>query len=110
MSSPDTGRHDRLASLPRARALGVEVPVARSRRARLLGLTRLDRSEAGAGLLIERCQSVHTFGMRFPLDLYFLDARRRPLACRRVVGPRRVVGLRRAAHVLELPSPHEPRD
>ena len=82
---------------------GVEVPVALGLRARLLGLSHLDREEAGPGLLIPRCARVHTFGMRFALDLVFLDGALRPLAVRRAVPPggSPVVG---AAAVLELPS------
>src|SRR5947207_15891404 len=69
----------RLRGLPRSVALGVEVPVATRLPARLLGLALLDRDRAGAGLLIPRCSSVHTFGMRFALDLFFLDREGRPL-------------------------------
>jgi uncharacterized membrane protein (UPF0127 family) len=95
---------DRLRRLPRAPVAGACVRVAVGHRARLLGLARLDREEAGAGLLIPRCRSVHTFGMRFALDIVFLDAAGRPLAVRPGVPPRRVVFERRAAAVLELPA------
>jgi uncharacterized membrane protein (UPF0127 family) len=94
----------RLSRLRRRRVLACEVPVAAGLRARLLGLSRLEREEAGPGLLIPRCASVHTFGMRFALDLYFLDAGGRPLAVRRTVPPRRVVGCRGAVAVLEVPA------
>ena len=47
--------------------------VARSFRARLLGLAFLRRLPPDCGLLIPRCSSVHTFGMRFALDVVFLD-------------------------------------
>ncbi|HEX3173515.1 MAG TPA: DUF192 domain-containing protein [Solirubrobacterales bacterium] len=94
----------RLVCLPTAIALGREVPVATGLRARLLGLAGLDRDEAGGGLLIPCCASVHTFGMRFALDLHFLDERGRERSVRRDVGPRRVVSDRRAVAVLELPS------
>jgi uncharacterized protein len=94
----------RLNRLPRRRILTCEVPVAAGWRSRLLGLSHLDRERAGPGLLIPRCASVHTFGMRFALDLYFLDAAGRPLAVRRAVPPRRVVGCRDAVAVLELPA------
>ena len=83
---------------------GVEVPVAVGLRARLLGLSHLDLEQAGPGLLIPRCACVHTFGMRFALDLVFLDARLRPLSVRRSVAPRTLAGRRGAAAVLELPS------
>jgi uncharacterized membrane protein (UPF0127 family) len=79
-------------------------PVAESFRSRLLGLAWRDRTEAGPGLLIARCSSVHTFGMRFELDLYFLDRGGRVLAVRRRVPPRRVLWCRGASAVLEIPS------
>lgn len=94
---------NRLRRLPTARVLGREVRVARGFRARLLGLAGLRREQAGAGLLIPRCSSVHTFGMRFPLDLVFLDAHGREISSRRRVEPRRIAFDRRAAAVLELP-------
>lgn len=94
----------RLRSLPRRRVLGREVHVAESYRARLLGLAGLRRERAGAGLLLPRCASVHTFGMRFDLDLLFLDSDGRPLATRLAVPPCRLVWHRGAAAVLEIPS------
>ena len=94
----------RLRGLPSASVLGCEVVVAAGVRARLLGLAHLDRDRAGAGLLIPRCASVHTFGMRFPLDLHFLDEHGREISAWRGVGPRRVVSDRRASAVLEVPS------
>jgi uncharacterized membrane protein (UPF0127 family) len=79
-------------------------PVAADFRTRLLGLSRRRRSDAGPGLLIPRCSSVHTFGMRFELDLFFLDADGRVIAVRRKVPPRRVVWFRGASAVLEIPA------
>jgi uncharacterized protein len=78
--------------------------VALSRRARLLGLALLDRRAAGAGLLLPGCRSVHTFGMRFPLDLVFLDLELREVSLRHAVPPGRVAFERRAQAVLELPT------
>jgi uncharacterized membrane protein (UPF0127 family) len=94
----------RLRRLPGRRVLGHEVRVAAGLRARTLGLSGLPRSEAGAGLLIPRCASVHTFGMRFDLDLFFLDPEGRALAARLGVPPRRLVSHRAAAAVLEVPA------
>jgi uncharacterized membrane protein (UPF0127 family) len=88
--------------------MGIELdrlPVATGFRARLLGLSRRGRAQAGPGLLIPRCASVHTFGMRFPLDLYFLAADGRVLSVRRRVPPRRVAWQRGARAVAEVPSP-----
>lgn len=88
----------------RTLALGLEVAVARSRRARLLGLAGLRREAAPPGLLIPNCRSVHTFGMRFALDLYFLDAEGRVLDARLDLEPGRFAGCRGAASVLEIPA------
>ncbi len=93
----------RLRRLPRTVSLGREVPVARGPGARLHGLAHLDRERAGTGLLIPRCSAVHTFGMRFALDLVFLDGDGRPCSFRRAVPPRRLAWDRRASAVLELP-------
>jgi hypothetical protein len=84
--------------------LGAVYPVANTRTARLLGLARLEREEAGPGLLIPGCRSVHTFGMRFPLDVWFLGPYGEPLAVRRRLGRSRVVRHREAKAVLEVPT------
>jgi uncharacterized membrane protein (UPF0127 family) len=80
---------------------GVLVPVACDARSRLLGLALLDRSEAGRGLLIPDCSSVHSYGMRFPLLLAFLDEEGRLLSLRHL-PPRRFARYRGAAAVLEI--------
>jgi len=94
----------RFRGLPVVVVLRREVPVATGARVRLLGLSYLDRAEAGPGLLIPRCSSVHTFGMRFPLDLFFFDRDGAVLETRRSVPPFRIASCRGAASVLELPS------
>jgi uncharacterized membrane protein (UPF0127 family) len=94
----------RLRHLPVADVFGHEVPVAVGFCVRLLGLSHLDRERAGPGLLLPRCRNVHTFGMRFALDLVFLDRDGRPCSVRRGVPPRRLVWDRGASAVLELPA------
>jgi uncharacterized protein len=93
----------RLESLPRRFVGGHEVPVAVGFRARLLGLALLDRAVAGSGLLIPCCASIHTFGMRFALDIWFLDEDDEVLE-RLLVPPRRFAVHRGALSVLELPA------
>jgi hypothetical protein len=82
---------------------GRAVPVATTQLARLLGLALLAPRRAGDGLLIPRCRAVHTFGMRFPVHVVFLDRARRPISVRGALPPRRFASDWRAAAVLELP-------
>ena len=83
----------------------MDVIVARGPR-RLLGLIGRRSLPAGVALEIPRCRSVHTFGMRFALDLVWLDADRRVVRVDRAVPPCRVRSCRRARSVLELASHH----
>src|SRR4051794_17304734 len=95
----------RLQRLP-SRVLddGVVVHEATTLRARLLGLAWLCALPPGHALLIPDCRSVHTFGMRFPIDVTFLDERGRALRVERGVPARRVLVCRGAFAVLERPS------
>jgi uncharacterized membrane protein (UPF0127 family) len=97
--------HERFRGLPRRQIHGRAVPVATTFHSRLLGLAGLTREGAGAGLLIPRCASVHTFAMRFALDLVFLDGDDCELAVHLAVPPRRLVWVRGAAAVVEIPAP-----
>jgi catechol 2,3-dioxygenase-like lactoylglutathione lyase family enzyme len=72
--------------LDRTELLGFDIPVATTWLSRLLGLALLSPERAGAGLLIPRCRSVHTFGMLFPLDLLFLDREGRVVELRSSVA------------------------
>jgi uncharacterized protein len=94
----------RLRGLSVVSVVGRQVPVADRFWSRLLGLTLLDREQAGCGLYIPSCSSIHTFGMRFALDLHFVDRDLAVLATRRSVLPGRIITHRGAAGVVELPS------
>ncbi len=76
----------------------VEVPeTARERMRGLRGRKLLGPRE---GMLFERARSVHTFGMRAPIAVAFLDGDRRVIDIR-VVPPARLAWNLRARHVLE---------
>lgn len=92
----------RLAGLER-RPLpgGLALLVAGDRRSRRRGLARLDELPAGHALLFERCRSVHTLGMRFALDLLWLDGDGRLVRLDRDVGARRLRTCLRARSVIE---------
>lgn len=95
-------RCDRLKRLPRhVLPGGLTVFRAVTPHARLLGLALLDEVEPGDALLIPGCRSVHTFGMRFPIDVVFLDLDGRAVWLERELPPRRVAGVLAAGSVLE---------
>jgi uncharacterized protein len=75
--------------------------VAESFSARLRGLLGRSSLPAGEGMLI-RSESVHTFFMRFAIDVVFLDDDHRVLRVDANVGPWRLKACRGARSVLEL--------
>ena len=77
---------------------------AANRRQRARGLAFRAAPGPGVALHIPRCRSVHTFGMRFALDLVWLDAAGRPVRVDRDVAPRRLRTCRDARSVLECPA------
>ena len=68
---------------------------------RLLGLAYLRELPSGHALLIADCRSVHSFGMRFPIDVAFVDENGAPIRIARAVPRRRVLVERRAFAVIE---------
>lgn len=83
---------------------GLTLLEARGLRARLLGLAFLREPPQDHGLLIPRCGAVHTFGMRFPLDLLFLDEAGAVVRFDRAVPRRRFRRCRGSSTVIELPA------
>jgi uncharacterized protein len=96
---------DRLSRLEqRSLPEGGRLFVARTFWQRLRGLAGLRSMPAGDTLLLPRCSSVHTLGMRFAIDVTFLDEHGRVLAVAEAVPPWRVVSHRGADAVLETPA------
>lgn len=93
----------RLDPLP-ARELpgGLIVSVADGPLARLRGLARLDELPSNRGLLLTRTKSVHTVGMRFALDMVWLDRRGAVVRVDHDVTPRRHAACRTARSVVEV--------
>lgn len=104
-SSPpsDPNRRMRAANTTRGTVLAASLEVADSGPARNKGLLNRDGLLPGGGLWIIPCQSVHTFFMRFPLDLVYLDKHKRVRKVRSAVGPGRISFCFTAQSVIELP-------
>jgi uncharacterized membrane protein (UPF0127 family) len=81
---------------------GFSIAEAASMRARLLGLAALRELPPRWALHIPRCRAVHTFGMRFALDLIFVAPSGDPVRVARDVKPGRLVFCARASSVIEL--------
>ncbi len=85
--------------------LGVNIKVANSFRARLVGLYAHRRLRFGDGAWLVPCNSIQTIGLRRPIDVVFLDANSNVVRILEDVGPGRVIWpVRRARSVLELPT------
>jgi uncharacterized membrane protein (UPF0127 family) len=89
----------------RGALVAANVSVADTPQSRRIGLLRHKNLEPGEGLWIYPTQAIHTFGMRFPIDVVFLD---RGLRVKRVYHGLRPFRLTSfvwgARSVLELPS------
>jgi uncharacterized membrane protein (UPF0127 family) len=85
------------------RELGARIGLADGWLARLRGMLARPAPGPGEGLLLTPCSSVHMYGMRFPLDVAFLDGRGTVVAIYPSLAPgSRTRWHRNAAHALEL--------
>lgn len=91
-------------NLTRDTLLATELEVAGARGTRRKGLLGRDSLPQGAGLWIVPCEAVHTFFMRFPIDLVYLDRRHRVRKVRSSVAAWRLSACFTAHSVLELPA------
>jgi hypothetical protein len=89
-------------NLTRGTTLATHLVVASSGETRRKGLLGRDSLLPGEGLWIKPCESVHTFFMRFPIDLVYLDRGNRIRKVRSAVGAWRISACLSAHSVLEL--------
>jgi uncharacterized protein len=80
----------------------IEVDVAETRRERGLGLLGHPPLGPGQGLLLPRCRSIHTFGMREDIDAILLDRSYLVLRVIRMPPRRVLLPRRRVRHILEV--------
>ena len=67
--------------------VGVKAEIARTFAERAKGLIGRRGLVPGTGMLITHCNAVHTFFMRFPIDVTFLDGAGTPVKIVRHVKP-----------------------
>jgi len=71
---------------------------------RRTGLLKHDHLDPGQGLWIAPCESVHSFFMKFAIDLVYLDRKHRVRKVRHRMLPWRVSACLTAHSILELPA------
>lgn len=93
-----------ILNLTQGTVLGDAIEIADTSRARNKGLLGCSGLPPGGGLWITPCQSVHTFFMKFPLDLVYIDRHKRVKKVRRNVPAWRLSACLTAHSILELPA------
>ena|SRR5580658_3755182 len=68
------------------------------------GLLKHSSLAPGEGLWIAPCEAVHTFGMRFPIDVVFVSRNKKVVKIRPNLVRGRIAFSIRASSVLELPA------
>lgn len=88
-----------------ARLIGDHVEIADTTITRILGLLGRKNLDTGGGLWIRPSSGVHTFGMRFPIDVIGLDKSYRVVRLWSHLVPYRMTSLSwKVQSVLEMPS------
>ena len=94
----------RVMNLTRQTELAHSLEVAKSSARRSKGLLGRRGLALGEGLWIVPCEAVHTFGMKFSIDLVYLDRKHRVRKIRHSVPPWRLSACLVAHSILELPA------
>jgi uncharacterized protein len=90
-------------NLTRDTLLGGQIDVADTSAKRRTGLLKHTGLERGAGLWIVPCEGVHMFGMKFAIDVVFLNKQKQVVKVRPNLGKWGMSFSFRAKSVLELP-------
>ena len=91
-----------ISNLTRGTVLAERVEIADRGATRRKGLLGRNALGPGEGLWIVPCESVHTFGMRFAIDLVYVDRYKRVKKVRSNVTPWRMSACLSAHSVVEL--------
>jgi len=93
-----------VTNVSKGTCLGRKIALADSPLKRVSGLLGTSKLDADAGLLIFPTQAVHTFGMKYAIDLVFVDRKGKVVGLRPALRPNRMSRLYwRAQFVVELP-------
>jgi uncharacterized membrane protein (UPF0127 family) len=91
--------------------LSDDILIADNFKDRLIGLMFKDSPTGAQGLLIHPCNSIHTFFMKYALDIVFISSRDQVVKIIRGMSPWRMTWLYwKAKKTLELPAGKLPSD
>lgn len=82
--------------------LARHVRVAADSASRRKGLSEVDHLPPGSGMWIIPCEAIHTFGMKIPIDILFLDREFKVRKLRGAMPPRRISVCLLASSVVEI--------
>ncbi len=95
----------KIINLTRDITLSDNAVIADTLSGRIKGLLGRKKLKSGEALIIKPCNWVHTFFMRFPIDLLFIDRQERIVKIVRAIPPFRLSSISLgASYVIELPA------
>ena len=94
----------KISNLTRQTVLAENAQLASDSAARNKGLLGRASLPPGEGLWIVPCESVHTFFMKFPIDLVYIDRNKKVKKARSNVPPWRLSACLSAHSIVELPA------
>jgi len=83
-------------------SIGSRIKLADGFLVRLKGLLGRRGLSEGEGMLLSPCSSIHCFGMKFPIDVIFLDRNYNIVDLKRDMRPGSHASCKKARYVLEL--------
>ena len=97
-------KHYAIENSTRGKQLASNALLANESKTRREGLLKRTELPEGEGLLITPCEAIHTFGMKFPIDVVFFDRNKKVRKIAHSVPRNRIAFCFSAQTALELPA------
>lgn len=104
MSNAASPQRLKITNRANGQVLTTHAGIANTSELRRRGLLKHETLERGDGLWIAPCEAVHTFAMKFPIDVLYLDKKKKVLKIRPNMAKSRISLCLTAHSVLELPA------
>ena len=94
----------KILNITKNTVLADDVEIASTALKRMIGLLGKDNISAGNALVLMPCDSIHTFFMRFPIDVLFVDKSNKIIKAVKAIRPFRLTRVYfRSNYCVELP-------